>query len=200
MELAGPLEGERAARGHGAVGRVGEGGVAEALGGAADQQLARGVGGERVADRQQAGDHVRVLGAGELHLSGEDLGRQKVRAGLQHLRGGPGRPLGVAGVDEVPPGAGQPAAQLRIRLAGAGVAFEGIDQVGAVRRLQRERHGSPLNGLPDGRRRRRGRGAGEARRQQDAEDRRRGDPAPWGAPDLRRREAPRRWWQWHACK
>ena len=114
VELAGALQGERAARGDGAVGRVGEGDVAQPLGGAAEQQLARRVGGHRVADRQQALDHAGVLAGGEVDLGGEDLGRRQPRLALQHLRRRPGRPGGVAGVEETPPGTLQPLAELRI--------------------------------------------------------------------------------------
>ena len=79
VELAGALQGERAARRDRPVRRVGEGDVPQALRGAAHQQLARGVGGERVADRQQARHHMGILAGGEVHLGGEDLGRQEVR-------------------------------------------------------------------------------------------------------------------------
>ena len=56
---------------------------------------------------------------GEVHLGGEDLGGEELRALLQHLRGGAGRPLGVAGLEEIPPGTLQPLEELRLRLAGS---------------------------------------------------------------------------------
>ena len=197
VELAGPLQGERAARGHGAVGRIGEGHVAQALGGAADQHLARRVGGQRVVHRQQARDHVRILAGREVDLGRQNLGGQEARARVEHFCRSPDSLSGIAGIDEVVPDPLQPVAELGVGLPR--VPLHGVEHVGPVCRVQGKGLRSLWDRLADGRWRR-GRSTGEGRRQQDAEDRGRGDPAPWAAPDLRVREAPRKWWRWHACR
>ena len=163
----------------------------------AEEELAGRIGGHLIPDRQQALDNPAVLAGGEVHLGGQDLGREQIGLPLAQLRRDAKRPLGVAGLQEVAPDVGQALPEVRADFAG--IALEGIDQVRAVGRVQSQRLGSPLDGLPLGRRRRRGRRAGE-RRQQDGQEACRGDPSPMAFPGFRNRAARRKWWRWHACR
>jgi hypothetical protein len=132
---------------------------------------------------------VGVLAGGEVDLGGEHLGRGEAGIARQQLAGDVGGARRVPLLEEAVPGGLQPFPELRVD--GAGLAFQGIDQIRTVGRRQGERLGSPLDGPPNGRRRRRG--AGRARRQQNAEDRGRDDPAPGLAPEVTEQEAPQRW-------